>query len=144
MSKLGTRWELDGVPAAFVTRSTVNGHYCITFERETASLEQIEQINWSHPAIRRLTDREDELGLPEGYGFELADIRYQHSGRYFVAEVRTARQYLGDVSGYQTQIAELSSQLAEQQAALETKTAQADAAVSSMEAAYKEGVESNG
>lgn len=144
MSKLGTRWEIDGVPAAFVTRSAVNGHYCITFEREGASLEQIEQIDWSHPTIRRLTDHEDELGLPEGYGFELTDIRYQHSGRYFVAEVRTSRQYLGDVSDYQAQITELNEKLAEQQAALETQTAQAAAAVSSMEAAYQEGVEING
>ena len=64
MSKLGKRWEFDGVPAAFVTRSAVNGHYCITFEREEASLEQIEQINWSRPAIRRLTDRQDELAKP--------------------------------------------------------------------------------
>ena len=144
MSKLGTRWEFDGVPAAFVTRSAVNGHYCITFEREAATLEQIEQINWPAPAIRRLTDREDEPGLPEGYGFQLTDIRYQHAGRYFVAEVQTASQYLGDVTGYQAQIVELNGKLAEQQAALETKTAQADAAVSSMEAAYQEGVESNG
>lgn len=84
-------------------------------------MEQIEQINWSVPAIRRLTDQEDELGLPEDYGFELTDIRYQHSGRCFVAEVRTVSQYPGNVSGYEAQIAELSSQLAEQQAALETK-----------------------
>ena len=118
MSKLGKRWEFDGVPAAFVTRSAVNGHYCITFEREESSLEQIEQINWSRPAIRRLTDRQDELGLPEGYGFELTDVRYQHAGRYFVAEVRTASQYLGDVSAYQAQIAERNEKLAEQQAAL--------------------------
>ena len=144
MSKLGTRWEFDGVPAAFVTRSAVNGHYCMTCEREEASLEQIEQVNWSHPTVQRLADREDELGLPEGYGFELTDIRYQHSGRYFVAEVRTASQYLGDVSGYEAQIAELNAKLAERQAALEAQTAQADAAVSSMEAAYEEGVESNG
>ena len=144
MSKLGKRWEFDGVPAAFVTRSAVNGHYCITFEREESSLEQIEQINWSRPAIRRLTDRQAELGLPEGYGFELPDVRYQHSGRYFVAEVRTASQYLGDVSAYQAQIAELNEKLAEQQAALEAQSAQADAAVSSMETAYEEGVESNG
>ena len=52
----------------------------------------MEQINWSVPAIRRLTDQEDELGLPEDYGFELTDIRYQHSGRCFVAEVRTVSQ----------------------------------------------------
>ena len=81
----------------------------------------MEQINWSVPAIRRLTDQEDELGLPEDYGFELTDIRYQHSVRCFVAEVRTVIQYPGNVSGYEAQIAELSSQLAEQQAALETK-----------------------
>ena len=86
-------------------------------------MEQIEQINWSVPAIRCLTDQEDELGLPEDYGFELTDIRYQHSGRCFVAEVRTVSQYPGNVSGYEAQIAELNSQLAEQQAALETKPA---------------------
>lgn len=140
MSKLGTRWEIDGIPAAFVTRSAVNGHYCITFERENASLEQIEQIPWSSPSLRRLTEREEEPGLPEGYGFELTDIRYQHSGRYFVAEVRTARQYLGDVTGYQAEIAELNKKLAEQQAAAEAQAA----AISDMEAAYEEGVESNG
>lgn len=140
MSKLGTRWEIDGIPAAFVTRSAVNGHYCITFERENASLEQIEQIPWSSPTLRRLTEREEEPGLPEGYGFELTDIRYQHSGRYFVAEVRTARQYLGDVTGYQAEIAELNKKLAEQQAAAEAQAA----TISDMEAAYEEGVESNG
>lgn len=140
MSKLGTRWEIDSIPAAFVTRSAVNGHYCITFERENASLEQIEQIPWSSPTLRRLTEREEEPGLPEGYGFELTDIRYQHSGRYFVAEVRTARQYLGDVTGYQAEIAELNKKLAEQQAAAEAQAA----TISDMEAAYEEGVESNG
>lgn len=116
MSKLGKRWEFDGIPAAFVTRSAVNGHYCITFEREEASLEQIEQINWDKPSIRRLTDREGELGLPEGYGFELTDIRYQHSSRYFVAEVRTARQYLGDVTGYQDEIKALNNAATEKDA----------------------------
>ena len=100
-----------------------------------------ECVELSRQVAKRLWD---ELGLPEGYGFELTDIRYQHSGRYFVAEVRTASQYLGDISGYEAQIAELNRQLAEQQAALEAKTAQVDAAVSSMEAAYEEGVESNG
>ena len=73
MSKLGKRWEIDGVPAAFITRSAVNGHYCITFEREEARLEQLENIQWATPSIVRLTDHEGELGLPEGYGFEITD-----------------------------------------------------------------------
>ena len=144
MSKLGKRWEIDGVPAAFITRSAVNGHYCITFEREEARLEQLENIQWATPSIVRLTDHEGELGLPEGYGFEITDIRYQHSGRYFVVEVRTAQQYLGDVTGYQTQIDDLTQTIRQQQTALDSQTAETAAMISSMEAAYEEGVESNG
>ena len=144
MSKLGKRWEFDGVPAAFVTRSAVNGHYCITFEREEASLEQLENIQWATPSIVRLTDHEGELGLPEGYGFEITDIRYQHSGRYFVVEVRTAQQYLGDVTVYQAQIDDLTQTIRQQQTALDSQTAETAAMISSMKAAYEEGVESNG
>lgn len=144
MSKLGKRWEIDGVPAAFITRSAVNGHYCITFEREEASLEQLENIQWATPSIVRLTDHEGELGLPEGYGFEITDIRYQHSGRYFVVEVRTAQQYLGDVTVYQAQIDDLTQTIRQQQTALDSQTAETAAMISSMEAAYEEGVESNG
>ena len=144
MSKLGKRWEIDGVPAAFITRSAVNGHYCITFEREEASLEQLENIQWATPSIVRLTDHEGELGLPEGYGFEITDIRYQHSGRYFVVEVRTAQQYLGDVTGYQAQIDDLTQTIRQQQTALDSQTAETAAMISSMNAAYEEGVESNG
>lgn len=144
MSKLGKRWEIDGVPAAFITRSAVNGHYCITFEREEARLEQLENIQWATPSIVRLTDHEGELGLPEGYGFEITDIRYQHSGRYFVVEVRTAQQYLGDVTGYQAQIDDLTQTIRQQQTALDSQTAETAAMISSMKAAYEEGVESNG
>ena len=144
MSKLGKRWEIDGVPAAFITRSAVNGHYCITFEREEASLEQLENIQWATPSIVRLTDHEGELGLREGYGFEITDIRYQHSGRYFVVEVRTAQQYLGDVTGYQAQIDDLTQTIRQQQTALDSQTAETAAMISSMKAAYEEGVESNG
>lgn len=144
MSKLGKRWEIDGVPAAFITRSAVNGHYCITFEREEARLEQLENIQWATPSIVRLTDHEGELGLPEGYGFEITDIRYQHSGRYFVVEVRTAQQYLGDVTVYQAQIDDLTQTIRQQQTALDSQTAETAAMISSMKAAYEEGVESNG
>jgi len=144
MSKLGKRWEIDGIPAAFITRSAVNGHYCITFEREEASLEQLEQIQWEAPAIKRLTDHESEPSLPEGYGFEITDIRYQHSGRYFTVEVCTAKQYLGDVTPYEEQIDTLTKTVTQQQAVLDAQTAQYTSVISSMENAYKEGVESNG
>lgn len=135
MSKLGERWEIGGVRAAFITRGSRNGRYVVTFERAVASLEQIEAIDWAKPEVKCLA--EGELGLPEGYGFQLEDIRYEHKTGIFRAEVSVASQYLGDVTEYQAQIEELTAAVEEQTAAVEQLTAD-------MEAAYEEGVESHG
>lgn len=136
MGFFGKYWKIDGVTAAFITRGSVNGQYRLLFERENATLEQIEAINWRKPAIEKLTDR-DELGLPEGYGFEVVDITYANNTKSYTVTVKTTQQYLGDVTEYQAQVTELSGQVAEaqtQSAAKETELA----------AAYEEGVESNG
>jgi hypothetical protein len=137
MSKLGIRWEIDGVPAAFVTRGSANGRYCVTFERSEVNLEQIEQINWCNPTVKRITESSGELGLPFGYGFDLMDLRYQHSTQLFVAELQVAQQYMGDVSDYQVQIQHLAETIDQQSAQMTTM-------VTDMEAAYEEGVESHG
>ena len=137
MSKLGIRWKIDGVPAAFVTRGSANGRYCVTFERSEANLEQIEQINWCNPTVKRMTESSGELGLPFGYGFDLMDLRYQHSTQLFVAELQVAQQYMGDVSDYQVQIQHLAETIDQQSAQMTTM-------VTDMEAAYEEGVESHG
>lgn len=137
MSKLGIRWEIDGVPAAFVTRGSANGRYCVTFERSEASLDQIEQINWSNPALNRMTESSSELALPFGYGFDLVDLRYQHSTQLFVAELQVSQQYMGDVSDYQVQIQHLTETIDQQSAQMTTM-------VTDMETAYEEGVESHG
>ena len=137
MSKLGIRWEIDGVPAAFVTRGSANGRYCVTFERSEASLDQIEQINWSNPALNRMTESSSELALPFGYGFDLVDLRYQHSTQLFVAELQVAQQYMGDVSDYQVQIQQMTETIDQQSAQMTTM-------VTDMETAYEEGVESHG
>lgn len=144
MSKLGIRWEIDSVPAAFITRGAVNGRYCVTFERTEATLEQIEQINWATPTLTRITESEDEMGLPVGYGFELTDLRYQHAGRIFVAELQIAQQYMGDVTAYQEEIQILNNTIQDHKAMVEQQANQMVAMVSDMEQAYKEGVESNG
>lgn len=136
MSQLGMRWEIDGVGAAYITRGSVNGSYWVTFERAVASLEAIESICWEKPAVKCLAEG-DLLGLPEGYGFELADIRYEHKSGIYRAEVRTAKQYLGDVSAYEEQVEGLRKTVAEQSAAAAQLTAD-------MQAAYEEGVESHG
>lgn len=137
MSKLGIRWEIDGVPAAFVTRGSANGRYCVTFERSEASLDQIEQINWSNPALNRMTESSSELALPFGYGFDLVDLRYQHSTQLFVAELQVAQQYMGDVSDYQVQIQQMTETIDQQSTQMTTM-------VTDMETAYEEGVESHG
>ena len=144
MSKLGIRWEIDSVPAAFITRGAVNGRYCVTFERTEATLEQIEQINWATPTLTRITESEDEMGLPVGYGFELTDLRYQHAGRIFVAELQIAQQYMGDVTAYQEEIQILNNTIQDHKAMVEQQANQMVAMVSDMEQAYKDGVESNG
>ena len=144
MGKLGIRWSIGGVGAAFITRGTANGRYCVTFERDTASLEQIEGIHWEAPELQRLTEHTEEPGLPEGYGFDLVDIRYDHGTRVFVAELKTASQYLGDVSGYQEQVRELEKTAAEQNATLEAYVAETAAMTEGMAAAYQEGVEKHG
>lgn len=134
MSQLGKRWEIDGVAAAYITGS--GGSYVITFERTEASLEDIEGICWEKPEVKCLAEGELS-GLPEGCGFELADIRYEHKSGIYHAEVHVAKQYLGDVSAYEAQVAQLEKTVAEQSAAA-AKLKQ------EMQSAYEEGVESHG
>lgn len=144
MSQLGIRWRIDGVPAAFITRGPGSGHYRVTFERGEAALEQIEAIHWAAPTVERVTESLSEPGLPEGYGFELTELCYQHTSQTFVAEVQTARQYWGDVSDYQAQLKTLNETLTQRQKALDTQTRQLETLEADLTAAYQEGVEAHG
>lgn len=160
MGFFGKHWKIDGVTAAFIRRTAQNGQYQALFERENASLEQIEAINWERPVIEKLTKRDNEVGLPEGYGFDLIKVTYDSSTRSYTVTVQTARQYLGDVTEYQAQVKTLQQEAAQKDAAIlekEQTIQQQAAAISAMEqagtveqvavrleAAYTEGVESNG
>ncbi len=88
-----------------------NGRYTVVFEREFASLEQIEAVNWDKPTVEYIGPHGSEDGLPEGYGFEVEDIRYRSSTKSFDVILKTASQYLGDVTGYQDQIDQLEAAL---------------------------------
>ncbi len=115
MGFFGKHWKIDGVTASFIRRTAQNGQYQVLFERENASLEQIEAINWAKPVIEKLTDRDREEALPHGYGFDVVRITYDSSTRSYTVTVQTARQYLGDVTGYQAQVEELTSRNTAQQ-----------------------------
>ena len=168
MSLYGNQLRLGGVTCGLVTRGSGNGKYLAIFEREFASLEDIEAIAWDKPDIQ------GECILPAGYGFTVADIRYSAATRSYIVELQVAQQYLGDVAGYQAQVSELESQVADQEADLAAKTQELErkeatiqeqaAAIQNqqqaiqtleesgtakqvedkLEAAYQEGVESNG
>ena len=182
MSLYSRNWKIDGVQAAFIMRGVRNGRYLVLFEREFAELPQIESINWENPIIEHTNPRSpNELGLPEGYGFEVERITYDSTARSYTVEVRVATQYLGDVTEYQDQISQLESAAAEkdntisaqasqlqekeatiteQAAALQEKEATiteqaatiqeleasgtAETLKADLQAAYEEGVESNG
>ena len=146
MSLYGSSIRIDGIPCGLVMRGSGNGQYLVVFERELASLEQVEAIHWDKPSI------EGESILPVGYGFVVSDIRYTAATRSYTVVLQVGEQYLGDVTGYQSQVAELESTVARQQeeirqkddtiAQLESEGSQA--LKEELETAYEEGVESNG
>lgn len=154
LSLYGDSIKISGIPCGMVSRGSVNGQYRVLFEREYATLEQIEAIPWASPVIQ------GECALPKGYGFQVRDIQYTHGNRSYTVTLEVKEQYLGDVAGYQAQVAKLqgtvteqAAALQEQEATIESQTqsiAELEAAGSaavlreSLEAAYEEGVESNG
>ena len=150
MSLYGQTWRINGVTAGLILRGSANGRYKVVIEREFAELPQIEAISWEKPAVEHLrSDRPEETGLPEGYSFDVVRITYDSATRSYTVELQVQSQYLGDVSGYQTQMAQLQAQA--DTLAQQAETAQAQAAQVELEAqekedglmaAYREGVES--
>ena len=154
MSLYGTKVKIDGIPCGLVLRGSANGQYQAVFEREFASIEEIEAINWTRPTI------EGDCILPAGYGFTATDIQYSSATRSYTVRLQVAVQYLGDVTGYQAQVAALESAAAEkdstissqasiieeQAAAIQTLEEAGSAAQleSDLDAAYQEGVDSIG
>ena len=85
-----------------------SGKFRALFERELASLEQIEAIHWDMPQIAG-----DSAGLSEGCGYQVDDITYANSTHTYQVTFHLLAQYLGDVSGYQTRVSELETTLTE-------------------------------
>ena len=144
MSNFGETWRIDGITAAYITRGPANGQYQVLFERCHADLETIEAINWANPTVELLrTDISGVFGLPAGYGFTVVDITYDHNSRSYTVTLQVAQQFLGDVTGYVIQVAELEGRVAEAQAqAAEARTqveeAQAQAAEAESAVAQKD------
>ena len=140
MSLYGGAYKIGGVPCGLILRGGANGAYQVVFEREYASLEQIEAIQWDPPVV------EGDCILPAGYGFTVQDIQYSAGTRSFTVSLQVAKQYLGDVTGWQAQTEALQETIEEQAAAIAALEAAdtAEDVKAELRAAYTEGVESNG
>lgn len=110
-----------------------SGKFRALFERELASLEQIEAISWAAPQIAG-----DSAGLPAGCGYQVDDITYAHGTRTYQASFHVLTQYLGDVSGYQAQVARLETDLAAAQEEAETAQEAAQTAQQVAQAAQEQ------
>ena len=71
MSMYGIEADICGVPCAMVMRGPANSQYQAVFERERASLEEIEAINWAQPVI------EDVAGFQAQVDELTADVASQ-------------------------------------------------------------------
>lgn len=110
-----------------------SGKFRALFERELASLEQIEAIHWDMPQIAG-----DSAGLPEGCGYQVDDITYAHNTRTYQVMFSVKAQYLGDVTGYQTQVAQLETDLAAAQEEAESAQEAAQTAQQAAQAAQEQ------
>ncbi len=126
MSLYSKKAKIDGLTFGLVMRGAVNGQYIIVIERDCATLDQIEAVNWTAPTI------EGDCILPAGYGFEVEDIAYSSSDKSYRVTVQVAKQFLGDVTGYVAQVEELEEKLSagkEQISGLRDQLAEADEAL---------------
>ena len=114
---MNEKWRIDGVPAKHILRAGVGGSYVVAFDKTDATLAEIEGIDWGHPTVVRVNAANNDEGLPYGYGFDVVQITYSSLPKEYVAEIRTAKQFLGDVTGY---VAEIEAQ----QATIAAKTAE--------------------
>lgn len=110
MSLYGIKVKINGIPCGLITRGTKNGEYHLVFEREFASLEQLEAIDWQRPKLSKSCE------LPAGYGFDMTNIEYRMSDKTWDVTLKVREQYLGDVAGYQAQVAGLEADKAQLEA----------------------------
>ena len=101
---MSKNWTIDGVPAGLILRDVAGSRYTVCFDKNQAALEDIEKINWEHPAVVRVDADENAVALPEGYGFTLVELRYTSLMQEYRAEIEVLAQYLGDVTGYREEL----------------------------------------
>ena len=111
----GKKWTIDSVPTGLVRRSGTK-EYTVHFERECASIDDIEAINWEQPEIAALES--EACPLPQG-GFDVLGITYDYAKRSYVVTLQLKAEHYGDVSAYAAELAEKTATIAEQEQTIE-------------------------
>ena len=121
MAFYGKHYKIGDLYCGYVHRSGAHGQtYEIIFEREYASLEQIETIDWEHLTVETLPTASVPCPLSADYAYKLIKIDYNSDCRYYTASVQMARRLWGDVTGYQDEIDTLQETVVEKTKAAET------------------------
>lgn len=107
--QFGANYKINGHRISGVSR--YGQEYRILFERyfEENTLEEIEKIDWEHVTVEQLRGNYPAIGLPEGYTFVVKDLTYIKAYDSFEITLEADKQYWGDVTPYQAQIAELTA-----------------------------------
>lgn len=124
MSWYGVKWKIDGVPTGHIKRVGTKA-YEVRFEREYASIEDIEGIHWDEPQIE--TIGAEECPLPAG-GFSAANPTYDGSKRAYSVLVQLQRTYYGDVRAYEEELEHKREIIDERNATIQTLTGELDEA----------------
>lgn len=142
MSHYGIKWRINGHRVGYCSR--FGDVYHVVFERcyEENTLESVESIDWTNIEVKEVRPNEDPCILPAGYTFAVQDITYEKISNAFVVILTADKQYWGDVTPYQAQIAELTaaseakdSELSEKNALIaekEQQIAQKDSKIAEM------------
>ena len=119
MAFFGRNYKIGGLYCGHIMRMGAHGQtYQIAFEREFATLEQIEAIDWEHLTVETLPTASVPCPLSADYAYKLIKIDYNSDGRYYTASVQMARRLWGDVTGYQAEIDTLQAKVTETTTAL--------------------------
>lgn len=138
----GVSYKINGHRIGHILR--LGKEYHLVFERcyEENTLEEIEKIDWQQVIVEPVRENYLACDLPEGYSFVVKDINYLRNTDSFEVILEVDKQYWGDVTPYQAQIAELTaaseakdSELSEKNALIaekEQQIAQKDSKIAEM------------
>lgn len=134
MSLYGQKWTIDGVPTGNVKRCGVE-LYKIIFEREYATLDDLDNINWNNPTVVKLIPSE-ECPLPSG-SFTQRSVSYNDKKRFFTVSITLDRECYGDVSAYVAELETKQEELDQKDASLAAMSSDLDEADSTVETLYE-------